>query len=1241
MSTPPKNRAAPQRSALIAFLSIRMDEACVGAATNAAWLLATAGQRVLVLDWATRPDVAGYLEPFEVPAPDVAEALGAGFAACYLAALAVRSGDAPALRRFALPGGSGQVDVVRLGPPGEQGHSPVGSKPEAAVRLRNCLHESDYDYVLVSAPAEPGSPLLDTIGQLCDVAAVCFTSDARPTARAASAAWEIKRCAPAAIGIVPVVVPADSPFSGPALADRVREAFGEVLIDQQSFVQAGTVIEMPAEALQAADPPLAVLREDPAGELPVTAAYEALVSAVTGGVVDAVPAISAAVRHRYRRGGGLEEPGTDQFVVISAPADRPWADWVRSRLEQCGAQVTGWDATTPVPVTQPDGVVVIGSPSVLEMPGHASTTLRLEIAARTVPESVACSLLTTFFGLVPLPGSDPAAGSRFPDSSPGVVELPDRQRELHGIEPALGELRDRVLASRGRHPVVVCGKPGAGKSALVAEYAHRFAFDYDVVWWVSAHDRQSTLSDVFQLVARLRAERQLADADGGALDVLADATGHSRWLLVYDNAEDVGMLDDLVKPNPTRDIVITTVAPGGADSGSVLTIEPLDSRDSVALLTGRINDLSEQDALEVAEAAGHLPLTLQLAAAWLELSITEIRRTGAAALRAATSLSARAFCTKIAAQPAGDVVTRMMRVLKDSLVETPEGRLAVLLGQLCSFLSPRQIDLQLVRSRSMIARLVELGGDDARPLRLDAGIADRILWAGAKAGIFRVHWGQPAALHVHRLVQTSLRELLSPEERRERREQTLTVLADYAPTETEVIGSTAKFAELQKHIVSSGAMHSDDDLVRRWLINQLQFLYLIGDSDIQQAAVQPASETLDRWASTFGPHDELHARLAAQLANVQRALGSTEEALRLDMAALAGPRRSDQPHHEQSLIIAAGGRGADLRGLGRFSDALAEDQANWQALNDVLGPDHPHTQRAANNLAVARFLSGSALGALQLERDNHRRRERLLGAKSPQTLWSLCSLGVYLREVGRYDEALATLTQAREGVLELPADKAKALELRILWNHAITQRQLGRVRDAKERLAKVAVEYRKMNGSTHPDTVACELSMASAYRLTGESEYALEVAQRCLRAYRLDNTLPAGHPFVAVCRSTLALHLRACGLAEEALHESKTGWVHLQRALGLHHPWTVAALTAHTGDLVSTGNSSWAAEILTSAQDICRDYLTAGRKRKHPYLAIVTRNLALATRLIDLPPAPGDDAWRTEWRDIDIDVPQT
>ncbi|NUT52524.1 MAG: NTPase, partial [Saccharothrix sp.] len=855
MSSP---RTTPGPTGVTAFLSATGGTGRTSAVANLAWTLAAAGQRVLVVDWGSEvPRVREYLEPFLVARSGLSDALGRGLLAAYRSDPATDEDPAPVVERFAPPAADvtapGHIDVVSPMPTDASGrprpetrHGDAGLIADLRVRLA----ESDYDHVLIDAPTGAGDESLTLIATLCELAVVCFRPRPRAIADAADLAARLRKRAPIRIDLVPV-------------ATSIHAAFAELLAGQAKRVPDGGTIEIPYRPFDAFDPLLAILVEEPTSGGALEAQYGRLAAAVTGGAVTEVAPVSPVLRARYRRVFGLTsttEP--DRVVLVHAPRDRAWADWVREQLERAGAQVRRLSDAAPwFAADVPPGVVVLSSPHLgpVELPGGPQTVLRLRLSDDGPPDDGALAVhehtaetlsarLLGHFGLIDRPGTVHEPGMRVPGSDPAVFDLPPRHRGFVGRDEDLEALRDQFAgAGDGRVLVTVNGVPGVGKSELALEYAYRFSSDYAAVWWLSAHDRQSVLSGLAALAVRLGQPGSTDYGTLSALERLANDPTYARFLLVYDNADDPELIADLLPTGATGHVLVTS----GPVAGQAVELVPMRHADSVRLLLDRVPGLTAEDALRVADAVDHLPLSLELASSWLgETARAEV---GAGSRDADAATWATRTLFERLGQSEVDGVARVVDVAVDALRDSATGRLAVLVGQLCAFLSSEGADLGLVRSPAFLSRVVASGGVDAEPLELDAAEIDRVLWYGARYGLFRVDWGDQYSLRLHRVVQRALRDRMTQAERDRRRADVLGALAALAPTEVEDTSPTrhARFAELQRHVIPSGALGSGDQRVRRWLVNQVRFLFTDGGAGVRRAALGPAHALLDAWTRRF------------------------------------------------------------------------------------------------------------------------------------------------------------------------------------------------------------------------------------------------------------------------------------------------------------------------------------------------------------------------------------------------------
>ena len=192
----------------------------------------------------------------------------------------------------------------------------------------------------------------------------------------------------------------------------------------------------------------------------------------------------------------------------------------------------------------------------------------------------------------------------------------------------------------------------------------------------------------------------------------------------------------------------------------------------------------------------------------------------------------------------------------------------------------------------------------------------------------------------------------------------------------------------------------------------------------------------------------------------------------------------------------------------------------------VLGPDHPDTLTARNNLAEAYQAAGRAAEAIPLHERTLADRERVLGPDHPDTLTSRNNLALAYRDAGRAAEAIPlherTLADYER---TLGPDHPSTLTSRN--NLALAYQDAGRAAEAIPLHERTLADRERVLGPDHPSTLPSRNNLAAAYQDAGRAAEAIPLLERTL-ADR-ERVLGPDHPDTLASRDNLAAARAALG----------------------------------------------------------------------------------------------------------------
>ncbi|GGW44035.1 NTPase [Streptomyces lucensis JCM 4490] len=1126
-------------------------------------------------------------------------------------------------------------------------NTPDGVEFLAALRAR--MRESEYDYILIDSRTGPAEDAGICTLALPDTVVIGLSLN-RPSvdgALAMAKAVKSHTARPIELHVVPLRV---DTTTDPTRVERAL-ADARAVLDPYLGITGEEALDaywngvlIPYQPRFSFGEELAVMIENPRQPHTLLHACVKAAHRITDGAVDSFDPAPKELREEYASWTGHADRDLTPLTVtvLHAPDDQLWAEWLGEQLTAAGITVRPAHAE---PAPAPDGFtdaantdnggIDLGPESdhvvALLSRRLEGTAAGLTIAGLSVGADVGGARPRGTVGLrvntarlaphfdwpdaVNLSGLDeraahravlsqfplktgtapfsPADRTRFPGRTPELLSLPMRNAHFVGRSRQLAALRQGFVFSTADHtaPHVLWGMKGAGKRQVALEYAHRYASQYDLVWWIPASSADGIRAALRELAQALNDARGGARSGDDLSALLTDLrTGRycSRWLLVFDGAENSEAIDEFIPSTGPGHVLITSLEPVWPAQYRTRQVDSFTLEESLRLLRNGLPG-AETAALErLARRLGNHPLMLNAAVA--ELSSYPSRTDDYIAL-----------IDRRESDAPDDVVLPQYRTLGtvyrgiyDGLRRSQPA--AARLLELCSFLSSDGVGLQVIESAGMIERLIPHDGNLRDALRLRTVVNQLSL---AKLAVVDQ---KTQRLKVHRILQDLVQGWMTAGERAGTRAEVLAVLAAMVPSDLRRHEPQYQsvFAELDRHMEPSGALESSDPQVHRWLVSQV---YHRRTSGLWTEAHTLGERILDRWRAdgAMGEADTMVLRLESEVAAAYRALGRYQCALKLSQHSVQIQR--DRAAGDVYTLLAARGYAADLRATGRFTQAFDEDSRTHAGLVAAIGKEHNATLDASINLALSKFYMETVQAAVGLDRDTYAIRRRQYGDGDFRPWISYANLGTYFRETGELNDSERYLTRSCERFLTLTG-KDSHRYLNALASLGMTMVRKGDTDEGLKRLQDARAGFSRQWGERHPSTMSCDLSVAIGLHASGRSEDALQGMPDLHERYV--EVFGTGHPFTSICLNNMAVYLLASEDPEAALSQARKAVYQLEKVFGPTHRYTLVAR-------LNQSNCQYVLGRDTSTEDIgihedCQEQAAWGER--HPVTLI-----ALANRL--------------------------
>jgi tetratricopeptide (TPR) repeat protein len=533
---------------------------------------------------------------------------------------------------------------------------------------------------------------------------------------------------------------------------------------------------------------------------------------------------------------------------------------------------------------------------------------------------------------------------RFPRRGSQVFEVPPRNPNFTDRGDLLNALQ-WILRTRQAGAVVqdsaAYGLGGVGKTQLVVEYAHRFAADYDLVWWIPANEPLAIPGRLAALARRLGLPEPTDEREQISL-LFNELSQRDRWLLIFDNATTLEDLNSYWPPAAHGHLLITSRNPAWRAMATSLPVDVFPHEEAVAFLRARTDCPGDPAAEVLATALRGLPLALEHAGAYVK----QAHSTLVDYLDLVTALGKAPLKLGTLVEYQDTVSTTSTLALEQVEIEAPG---AGDLLRLCAFLATDDLP------RALIVRHADQLPDRLKQVVTDPSTFEQTLDALARYSLATV---TAHTLSVHQILQIIIREQLDH-----------TAALEWAGAAVRLVRAAFPF---------------DSDNALTWPESAFLLphaLIAAGHAQTLDAEPGPTSSLLNQAGGYFWSRMQLLQ--AWQL--FERALAIRE--------AKFGP-----DHHDTGTILA--NLAIVLADLGDLRAGHNYNQRALTIFEAQLGLNHPTTATTLTNLGTVL----RDLGDLRNARTAHERalaiREAQLGPNDPTTAASLSNLATIMADLG-------------------------------------------------------------------------------------------------------------------------------------------------------------------------------------------------------------------------------------------------
>ncbi|KAF2624855.1 kinesin light chain [Macroventuria anomochaeta] len=750
--------------------------------------------------------------------------------------------------------------------------------------------------------------------------------------------------------------------------------------------------------------------------------------------------------------------------------------------------------------------------------------------------------------------------------APWLVPLP-RPRSFVGREAQLARLNAHISSQDCRR-LAVYGLGGCGKTALALETAYRTREQHPMraVFWVPVVS-QASFEQAYREIGELLRIPGIADAEADVKQLvkarLSDE-GFGQWLMVVDNADDVGVLFDAFEKEGGADRLVdylprsrkgsfvftsrTRKAAVKLAESDIMALSELEQQEAEDMLRQRLpgKELLESNEVvhEFLTLLTYLPLAIVQAVAFVvgnNARLSDYIAIYKSSETEATDLLSKDFEDQGRYRQIKNPVAVTWYISFSQIRE--RNRLAAAYLSLMACTTGEDVPASLLWPGSTMLATTEALGT----LSAYAFVTERQQQQSATGAQHR-EW----AFNVHRLVRLATHNWLKEH--------------GWWP-----IWPRKALARLVE-VVPFG----EHDTREAWTAYLPHAVHVAGLPEVYDAEERVSLlERVGRCEQTLGRYRAAERAHRQVLDRRERALGKKHLDTLTSM-------------NEVGVALSDQGKYADAEQMHRETLALKEE---------VLGKKHPETLTSMNNLAGALNCQGKYADAKQMHRETLALKEEVLGKKHPETLTSMNNLAGALNCQGKYADA--TQMHREELVLRNEVSGKRHPHTLISMNNlALALSRQGNYADAEQMHREALALKEEVLGKKHPSTLTSMNNLAGSLSRQGKYADAEQMHREALALK--EEVLGKKHPKTLTSMSNLAGALSNQGKYAEAVQMHQEELVLREEVSGKRHPHTLTSMNNLA--LVLNRQGKYA-----DAEQMHREVLG----KKYPETLTSVRNLAL------------------------------